>query len=83
MLRDADVKVDEERNENTGLTSINRAKDFLVERGERLIPNHQGGPDCPRRTYYLLDIAPEHRLALQENMLQMDQVGRAVVVARI
>lgn len=83
QLRDADVKAGEERNENTGRTSINQAADFLVERGERLIPDHQGGPDCSRRTYYLLDIVPEHRLALQGNMLQKDQVGRSVVVAKI
>lgn len=45
-----------------GAPAINVAKRFLEERGERLIGDDKGKDDCPRRTFYLLDIIPEARL---------------------
>ncbi|RYY23281.1 MAG: hypothetical protein EOP62_20705 [Sphingomonadales bacterium] len=45
-----------------GAPAINVAKRFLEERGERLIGDDKDKDNCPRRTFYLLDIIPEARL---------------------
>lgn len=36
---------------------------FLIARGEREIADHEGGPTCERRTFYLLDVLPDIRLS--------------------
>ena len=82
-LKDPDAKIGKVRKDKTGATAINKAKDFLIERGDRLIPDHEGSATSPRRTYYLLDVIPEHRLALQRNMVRRTESGDYVVVAKI
>lgn len=44
--------------------AITKAAQFLEDRGERLIGDHLGDEHSARRTFYLLDIIPEHRLAV-------------------
>ena len=44
--------------------AITKAARFLEDRGERLIGDHLGDEHSARRTFYLLDIIPEHRLAV-------------------
>jgi hypothetical protein len=36
---------------------------FLTARGERKIADHEGGPTCERRTFYLLDVLADIRLS--------------------
>ena len=56
------------KSDNAGDKAIKGARTFLRERGERLIHDHKGDKNCPRRTYYLLDIIPEARLYRQFDM---------------
>lgn len=56
------------KSDNAGDKAIKGARTFLRERGERLIHDHKSDKNCPRRTYYLLDIIPEARLYRQFDM---------------
>lgn len=38
--------------------------EFLRDRGERLIHHHHGVADDPQRSFYLLDVIPEHRFCV-------------------
>ena len=57
---DKDDKNDELRSHN----ATNEAKEFLRKRGERLIHHHHGKLDNPHRSFYLLDVIPEHRFCI-------------------
>lgn len=50
------------RSKNAGWAAIQKASNFLTERGERLVEDCAGKETCPRRTFYLLDVIPEARL---------------------
>ncbi|WP_295562028.1 hypothetical protein, partial [uncultured Sphingomonas sp.] len=50
------------REELTGKQPINAALAFLDRAGDRQIGDHHGDRYDVRRTFYLLDILPEHRL---------------------
>lgn len=50
--------------ENAGEQAIGKAVEFLELLGDRRIRDHRGDRQTRRRTYYLLDIVPEHRLAI-------------------
>lgn len=68
ILKDKDFK-DEgynypDREPAAGRKPIRQARDFLSERGQRMITDFEGGFADARRTFYLLDVIPEHRLAL-------------------
>lgn len=71
LLKDAGHPKDPDRTtgtENAGWAAIQKASGFLVDRGERRIEDCVGDENCPRRTYYLLDIIPEARLHRQFDM---------------
>ena len=40
------------------------AERFLLERGKRLIHHHHGNTHDPHRSFYLLDVIPEHRFCM-------------------
>lgn len=44
-------------------TFFDPAISFLTARRERKISDHEGGPTCERRTFYLLDVLPDIRLS--------------------
>lgn len=52
------------RDKASGEGAIVKAGQFLKECGERLIVDHHGPQDLAARTFYLLDIIPEWRLAV-------------------
>ena len=47
-----------------GEQAIGKAIQFLETLGERRVEDHHGEPGSARRSYYLLDVIPEHRLSL-------------------
>ncbi len=53
---------DEGRAKNVGKQPMDAAAAFLSRVGERQIGDDHGGPHDDRRTLYLLDVLPEHRL---------------------
>ncbi|MCP9223166.1 hypothetical protein MKP08_10430 [Erythrobacter sp. LQ02-29] len=68
ILQDKDFK-DEgydypDREPTAGRNPIQNAKAFVTERGQRAMTDHESEFGDPRRTFYLLDVIPEHRLAL-------------------
>lgn len=68
ILKDKDFK-DEgynypDREPAAGRKPIQIANGFLSERGQRVASDFEGGFADARRTFYLLDVIPEHRLAL-------------------
>ena len=68
ILRDKDFK-DEgydypDREPAAGRNPIQIAKAFVTERGQRAMTDDESEFGDVRRTFYLLDVIPEHRLAL-------------------
>lgn len=68
ILQDKDFK-DEgydypDREPAAGRNPIQIAKAFVAERGQRAMTDHESEFGDPKRTFYLLDVIPEHRLAL-------------------
>ena len=68
ILQDKDFK-DEgydypDREPAAGRNPIQIAKAFVTERGQRAMTDHESEFGDARRTFYLLDVIPEHRLAL-------------------
>tara|TARA_B100001167_G_scaffold189037_1_gene153184 strand:- start:2154 stop:2957 length:804 start_codon:yes stop_codon:yes gene_type:complete len=53
-----------EREPTAGRKPIEKARDFLIGRGQRKVTDFEGGFADAGRTFYLLDVIPEHRLAL-------------------
>lgn len=51
-----------DRSKNTGERPINKAKKFLLARGQRALNDDKGDINSPKRTFYLIDVIPEARL---------------------
>lgn len=63
-----DEKLDEDKDDRKedlrSHNATNEAEKFLLDRGERLIHHHHGDADDPHRSFYLLDVIPEHRFCM-------------------
>lgn len=68
---------------STSERTLNVVLEKLSSWGTREIGDDHASRGLERRTFYLLDIIPEHRLSLQANMLRKDRSGRPAVFARI
>ena len=55
---------DDDKGDTRSHNATNEAERFLVERGERLIHHHHGDVNDPHRSFYLLDVIPEHRFRM-------------------